>query len=232
MTLNEPAEDHRTRTAERRRDAMRARLIESAVLVFAEKGVDASVIDDVIREAGVSRGTFYKYFNTTHDLMVAASEQLGNELMAIVETHVGLIADPALRVAAGCRLFIQTALLIPVFARFTRSAGLEAAGPATLIYDVLPPHVSEGVRLGRFVDMPMHVALDLITGSVLLCVSRAAMDSDAPDLTGDVVAGILRGLGMDHSEAHTLANIQLPPFALPEDSLFRRSQRRFEEARK
>ena len=48
--------------AAERRARMRRTLVEAALLVFAEKGVDASVIDDVITAAGVSRGTFYKLF--------------------------------------------------------------------------------------------------------------------------------------------------------------------------
>ncbi len=51
-------EDHRPRVAAEKRARMRRKLIENALLVFAEKGVDASVIDDVIRTANVSRGTF------------------------------------------------------------------------------------------------------------------------------------------------------------------------------
>ena len=50
-------EDHRTRVAAEKRARMRRKLVESALLVFAEKGVDASVIEDVIAVAGVSRGT-------------------------------------------------------------------------------------------------------------------------------------------------------------------------------
>jgi len=94
-------EDHRTRTAARRRETMRRRLLESAMLVFAEKGVDASVIDDVISTAGVSRGTFYKYFKSNRDLMVAANEELGKELLTQVLDRVAGLSDPAERLALG-----------------------------------------------------------------------------------------------------------------------------------
>ena len=61
--------DHRTRVAAERRARMHRKLVESALLVFAEKGVDASVIEDVIAAADVSRGTFYNYFRTNGELL-------------------------------------------------------------------------------------------------------------------------------------------------------------------
>ena len=80
---------------------MQERLIESAVLVFAEKGLDASVIDDVIEIAGVSRGTFYNYFHSNRELLIATSDQLGNELIHIIERNVMDIPDPAELLATG-----------------------------------------------------------------------------------------------------------------------------------
>ncbi len=71
--------DHRTRVAAARGARMHHKLVESALLVFAEKGVDASVIEDVIAAADVSRGTFYNYFRTTGELFAAAIQELGNE---------------------------------------------------------------------------------------------------------------------------------------------------------
>ena len=46
---------HRSRVGAERRHRTRVRLIESALEVFAAKGVDATVIEDVIASAGVSR---------------------------------------------------------------------------------------------------------------------------------------------------------------------------------
>ena len=79
------ATDHRPRVAAERRARMRRKLVESALLVFAEKGVDASVIEDVIAAARVSRGTFYNYFRTNAELLVAAIEELGNEVVDLIE---------------------------------------------------------------------------------------------------------------------------------------------------
>lgn len=222
-----PPEDHRTRTAARRREQMRRRLLESAMLVFAEKGVDASVIDDVISTAGVSRGTFYKYFASNRDLMVAANDELCKELLSYVLDRVSEFSDPAVRAAIGARTFLETALAFPLLARFTRSVGLESRGPTALLYEYLPHQLREGIDQGRFLDMPTQVALDLISGGVLLCIARATDEEIEPGYTHHVVAAALRGLGLEESEAWALANQDIAPLEVPEDSLLWRSNQRF-----
>lgn len=220
--------DHRTRTAERRRDAMRRRLVESAMLVFAAKGTETVVIDDVIMVAGVSRGTFYKYFPSTLDLMVAISQELANELMAQVERVVAPIPDPVERVALGLRLFIETARAFPLFAGFIRATGVQATGPAALIYNYLPDHLNEGIAKGRFLDLPLEIHLDLITGTVLLCVLRQLPVPTETAHVRQVVASMLRALGLPAPEARAIADLDPPPLHLPEDSLLVRTQRRLE----
>ncbi|MBO6634516.1 MAG: helix-turn-helix transcriptional regulator, partial [Parvibaculum sp.] len=40
---------------------MRAILIEASLRLFAQKGVDATTIDEIVTVAGVAKGTFYNY---------------------------------------------------------------------------------------------------------------------------------------------------------------------------
>jgi hypothetical protein len=61
----------RAATAQRRRDQTRERLIDAAETVVAEKGVETASIEDFVRAAGVSRGTFYNYFPTATDIVHA-----------------------------------------------------------------------------------------------------------------------------------------------------------------
>lgn len=215
-----PESDHRKRAAAARRARMQERLIESAVLVFAEKGLDASVIDDVIEIAGVSRGTFYNYFHSNRELLIATSDQLGNELIHIIERNVMDIPDPAELLATGVRLFIETARQFPLLGKFMSKAGLDSVGPGHLIYEYLPVHISKGMEQGRFVEMPMVVALDLIRGAALMSVSRAERDECYPEET---VASMLRGFGLAPEVANQLVRKPLPDLNILENSLLERS---------
>lgn len=199
------------------------------MFVFAEKGVDAPVVDDVISAAGVSRGTFYKYFESNRDLLIAVNEELGNEIAISVEKLVSPIPDPAERIASGLLMFLATSARFPLFARFTYRVGLEAAGPTTLIYDYLPPHLEEGIKAGAFFDEPLEVLLDHIIGNAITCISRMVREDVGQSHVVRVVETIMRGLGVGRDRARALANTFVPPIELGPETLLMRSDSRFKK---
>ncbi|MGT2493854.1 TetR/AcrR family transcriptional regulator [Cupriavidus basilensis] len=67
------------------------------------------MIPDVIAAAGVSQGSFYNYFRTNDDLLAAVSDALSHDMVQMIESVVGDIEDPALRVATGIRLYLHLA---------------------------------------------------------------------------------------------------------------------------
>ena len=97
---------------------MRARLIESALIVFTMKGVEAAVIDDVIDLAEVSRGTYYNYFKTNDELMAAVLQEVSNELLSLVDGAIASRTDPAERVACGIRMVLHAVRKCPLLGRF------------------------------------------------------------------------------------------------------------------
>lgn len=205
---------------------MRRRLVESAMLVFAEKGAGASVIQEVVAEAGVSNGTFYNYFRTNEELLTAVIEELNNELMSIVESVVGEIEDPARRLATGIRLYLHTTQVYPVLARFVCGIRLQTASPSSLILTLLPPDIEEGMIKGRFVETSMPVALDLIAGTMIAAIARivAGADEGYPECIAEV---ILRGLGTGAAEARSIVSVPLVTLSPPLDSLLVRAHTRF-----
>ena len=219
----EVATDHRTRVAAEKRERMRRRLIESAMLVFAEKGVDASVIDDVIVAAEVSRGTFYHYFRTNVELLAATSEEIDNELLAAIEDQVGSFADPAKRIACGMRLYFHTARRYPLLAKFLSRAGFDVNSPSNRFYEFLPRHVAQGMKEGQFKVMQPEAALDLIAGTGLVALFRFSSGDTMSDYPEQIVAAILRGLGVKETTISALMSMEIAPLLMPADSLLERS---------
>ena len=54
---------------ENQKSAKRIRMIEEAYNLFVSKGVHATAIDEVVKKAGVAKGTFYLYFHDKYDLL-------------------------------------------------------------------------------------------------------------------------------------------------------------------
>ena len=57
-------------TAKKRRDRgeTRQRLLDSALNVFARNGYERATVDEIVREAGFSKGAFYVHFESKEDL--------------------------------------------------------------------------------------------------------------------------------------------------------------------
>jgi len=72
MTL---ASDGRTSRAEAQRTARRQEILDAAVRVFSEHGYHTASVSDVIDAAGISRGTFYLYFDGKEPLFLELLER-------------------------------------------------------------------------------------------------------------------------------------------------------------
>jgi AcrR family transcriptional regulator len=56
----------------RRGRASRERIVERAAQLFAERGIAATTVDEVLAAAGAGKGQFYHYFSSRDELAVAA----------------------------------------------------------------------------------------------------------------------------------------------------------------
>lgn len=224
--LKSKLENHRTRVAISRRNKTKARLVESAVLVFAEKGLGASVIEDVIERADVSRGTFYNYFSSNNELLAEAARQLENEIIDIIEANVVELTDPAERIATGTRLFIETARQYPILAQFMTSVGFPTIGPGNIINDYVPVHLNLGIQNGQFSSIAKETGLDIIRGGVAAGLHRMKNYTITDDYADRLVTSILMGLGMKQNVAQQLTSLPLPKLQISNVSLLKRSHLR------
>lgn len=56
------------------RESTRNTLMEAAARLFADKGYPSTTVPDIVKEAGVGHGTFYEYFASRRDILVAITE--------------------------------------------------------------------------------------------------------------------------------------------------------------
>lgn len=205
---------------------MRNRLVESAMIVFADKGVGASVIPEVKAHAGVSQGSFYNYFRTNEDLLEAVADELSGEMVQLIEAVVGDITDPALRVATGMRCYLHLARSHRLLARFLAGAGLRLMAKQNAAFRYLPADLEEGQKRGDFIDVPLNIVLDMIAGAGLVAIDHMARGRIAKDYPEKIVAAILRTLGVAAGDATRLTAVPLPKLTPAADSLLARAQAR------
>lgn len=71
----------------------RARLLDAAMDVFHARGVEATTLDDIAREAGVTRGAIYWHFKNKSDLFSAMFEQIRLPMGEMLEANIAANPD-------------------------------------------------------------------------------------------------------------------------------------------
>jgi AcrR family transcriptional regulator len=77
-----------TATSVRRRENTRARLLTAAEAVFVRKGVRRVTVDDLVGEAGFTRGAFYSNFSSIEEVFYELFRLQSEAMLAIVREVV------------------------------------------------------------------------------------------------------------------------------------------------
>lgn len=186
--------DHRSKVAETKRHQMRTKLLDAAMRVFSETRRSSPVIDDVIREAKVSRGTFYKYFDSLDQILVAIGQELSNQTTADSLPIYDVLPEPWQRAAVGFRLFLVRALLDRKWAAFVTRADV---WPNTLLVaQCMTIDLERGKAAGQFSFETGDVARDFLMGASAHGIQSIRLGVDNPNAYMDAsVAMALRSLG-------------------------------------
>ncbi|WP_461206198.1 TetR/AcrR family transcriptional regulator [Clostridium sp. DL1XJH146] len=55
--------------AQQKKNIKRTNLLEAAYELFTTKGINETAIDDIVKKAGVAKGTFYLYYKNKYDIV-------------------------------------------------------------------------------------------------------------------------------------------------------------------
>lgn len=199
----------------RRRLRTRARLVDAARRVFAQRGVDVAAIAEITDEADVGVGSFYNHFRSKEGLLGAVVADSIATLGGQLDRVLGTISDPAEIVATGVRHVVRRASTDPVFGWFLVRASQYLP---TLVIGFAPRllrDVHHGIESGRFCVRHETIAVMAIGGAVLSVMQAMLVASPAPDTDVCLAEQILQLLGLPPAEAREIAARRLPE--LPDD---------------
>jgi AcrR family transcriptional regulator len=102
-------------TREERAEATRAQLLGVATELFASRGYAAVGTEDVVREAGLTRGALYHHFTDKRELFAAVHERLEQGLVAAIGARMAAeaesgTADPVELLLIGMRSFLDACM--------------------------------------------------------------------------------------------------------------------------
>jgi AcrR family transcriptional regulator len=199
-TASAPAENHRIRVGREKRERMRAHLLQSVLQVCsAETSRDPAVIDDVIREANVSRGTFYKYFVSLDQAVSELGLQLAIEMTEGILAVYDPVEDPVLRTATGFQLFLLRSLIEPRWGAFVAHIGLLSGN--NLLVSKIKADISLGVKTGDYAVVSVDVATDLLMGAKIEAIRRIVAGEQHLAYIQTMAGMVLRSFGVSASKA-------------------------------
>jgi AcrR family transcriptional regulator len=188
--------DLRTTASERKRFLMRTKLLDAAMRVYVRRGGPRPVIDDVIREAKVSRGTFYNHFNSLDEVMAAIGEELSNQMTTDIIPLYSVLVEPWQRISVGVRLFLLRALLDQTWAAYVTR--VDAWPHDALVARYMALDLQNGKASGQFRYERIDAVSDFLRGASARCIHAIMEGVDDPNRYMDAsVRMTLAGLGCD-----------------------------------
>jgi AcrR family transcriptional regulator len=91
-----------------REHAVRSRIIESALRVFAEKGYYGATIADVVHDSGLSVGAIYTYYRTKDDLFLATCDVSTGQGMGELANRLARGRSPADKLAIAMAFYLDS----------------------------------------------------------------------------------------------------------------------------
>jgi AcrR family transcriptional regulator len=165
-----------TTTVQERRKAQqerqRRRLILAAGETFVALGYATSTVADILKAAGMSRRSFYEFFTSKEDILLALLDEMVAEIRAEVSELTQGVEDPFERATLLMLAYVRVAARFPVVSYQVMAAGGE-------------PRVRRRQHLSAFLEQ---------LNEQLRAAHEAGLISRAPD---DVTLRMLVG-GLDH----------------------------------
>ena len=201
------AVDGRSRRAAEAREQRRKQILETALEVFSEKGYHGTSISDLVKAAGVARGTFYLYFDSKHKVF---DELLEDLLSTFRQSIVGVKPAPGMpplqdQLVGVVARVLTTAQANQALTRiiFREAVGLDDAIQQRLndFYAELSSYIALALQLGQSLSMVRPLNIDAtsasILGSVRQVVVHYVVDHDGPvDVDGVARAVVDFSLGV------------------------------------
>lgn len=184
-------------------DATKERLLEIAAELFGMQGYEATSVESVLSQAGVSRGSLYHHFPSKSALFAAVVEAVETRVGADVAAATAGASGAVEVLRAGGREWIKLAgdpvvqrvLLIdaPSVLGWEEWRRVEERHALGLLKAVLELASTEGLMRAEMVDVMAHVLLAAVN-EIALLVARSSDAKTAMETGSEALDDLLTGL--------------------------------------
>ena len=151
-------------------EARRAQILEAALRCFSDKGYHETTMDDLAREAGLSKGSLYWYFPSKEEFFAEILRSAHHELRRRQQAAITDESDAVRRIELGIRATLawfhdhrDYFTLLQFAATEERFAPIVSESQETTIADTVQ-HLKEAIVDGRISDQDPETAAQAIVG--------------------------------------------------------------------
>jgi AcrR family transcriptional regulator len=220
-----PATEEREPRGARRKRETRARLLEAALNLMAQKGMEGVAINEITEAADVGFGSFYNHFESKEAIYAALTDQVFEEFADTLERLASDFPDPAEVISVCVRHTLLRARREPVWGQFLFREGLCQHALNRGLGQRLLRDIHKGIAAKRFsIADPLMTALSV--GGTVLAAIAVDLRADAPtgptasalgdlglrskDFPERAATVLLQTLGIGRVEANRIARRPLP----------------------
>jgi AcrR family transcriptional regulator len=193
-------ENHRVRVGRERSARTRRQLLDSVLYMCSNETSRApTMIDDIVKHAGVSRGTFYTHFDTVEEAVAEAGSMLADEMVDDAKLVFDGLESAMARTATGILLFLTRALFDEQWGGFIVRVGL--LREENLLSQDIRADIGRGVEAGQYSVRNAVAASDMIFGTVVEAILRVNQGHRSTRYIRDITEMLLNALGVDMNKA-------------------------------
>lgn len=193
-----------------KRQRTSAAIIDVALTVIKERGMDEPTIDDFIVAAGVSRGTFYNHFATKDELMRAVSSYVADAIDARITPLFLGVKNPAQRISIAIREFIRISRERPEWGGVLARTLPSGSGWSEDMRRGVLKDIRSGVRMGQFTVPSVQSAAVIGIGALAMAIRTAALEKTPAHFAESIAMMTLQAMGMSLEDAGRIAKAPLP----------------------
>lgn len=201
----------RAEIAVQKKAETRLSLLHAAFEVLGHENGRDMQIEDLLAHVGMSRGTFYNYFESREDLFNVLSFEFNHGLdEALAES-----GDPALWACQAIRIYLHRAQKDRAWG--WAMVNISSNGPKILgddTYRHAAVTLQAGIDSGDFKIASLQIGMDLVMGSTLAAILSILRGDAGPDHPEQIAKSLLIGLGIAPARAERLSKQALPPLPM------------------
>lgn len=184
-----------------KRNRTRSTLIDSAIDVFSEKGIEEASIHEITAIAGLANGTFYNHFKDKDDLALASSEAIALEIARALDGRMSDLDRGVSRIVVASWAFLRIALSAEAWAHVLVGQYLRHPTAEASAFRYMQADIEQAVDQDE-VDVKVDAFLLEQIAALMMAALRRMLDVGLQtDVISRTCENILRLLGMTPKQA-------------------------------